>query len=439
MFFVMKKINTIIPILCFSINLLIGQTKDTVSMGAGYANMVWYDIEKDVETKIPATSWDIAISMRSFDAAIGVNANNAAITYYQPVNSIAKWTDVVAADTNKLTKPIYNSDITWTVGAFNSTSSDGNVFDYGWGSYAQATRNVNGDSVYIVKTIKGDWKKIAFVALRYDTMYVIKYSNLDGSNEKNLEIKKSTYPKKNFIYLSISDDKILNPEPDNDQWDILFTKYHGLTPDQNGKLQNYTLTGVLQNTVIVNERGVNKIIGASVAEVYRTDTSKDDFDAKKLSPDISTIGSEWKNFNLTTNQWTVSDTTTYFVKNRNAKYYKVNFKGFGGATTGHFIFDRKQVTPTSVKDVYNGTASLAIYPNPSNGQDLTLVYDLGQNVQKVDFQLVSITGQIVYAQKVQNTEGVQQLTLPSLNLPSGLYFALLKWNGQTAVEKVVIR
>jgi Secretion system C-terminal sorting domain len=435
----MKKTFAILCIILISNVFGIAQIKDTVSMGPGYANMVWYDLENDVETKMPATSWDISISVRTFDAAIGVNANNSAITYYKPVNTIANWANVVAADTSKLLNPIYNSDSSFSVGAFNSTSLDGNVFDYGWGNYMQATRNVTGDSVYIIKTIKGDWKKIAFVALRYDTMYVIKYANLDGTNEKNLEIKKKDYPKKSFIYLSLSDDKILNPEPDNDKWDVLFTKYHGLARDQFGKLQNYTLTGLLQNTIVVNERGVNKAIGATVAKVTRKDLTKDDFDQTKLRSEINTIGSNWKNFSMTTNQWTVSDSTTYFTKNRNGKFIKINFTGFGGIGNGNFIFNKKLFTPSSVKDVYNGTASLVVYPNPSNGNNLTLVYDLGTNAQKADFQLITLTGQTVFAQKLQNTEGVQQLTLPQLSLASGIYFAVLQWNGQSAIQKVVIR
>jgi hypothetical protein len=433
----MKKSFAILANFCLAISFLHAQVKDTVSMGAGYANMVWYDIENDVETKMPATSWDLSISMVATDAAIGVNPNTT-ITYYQPVNSIGNWANIVAADTSKLLKPIFNSDSLFRVGAFNITSTDNNIFDYGWGNYGQATRNIKGDSVYIIRTIKNEWKKIAIVSLDYDTMYTIKYANLDGSNEKVLEIKKKDYTKKNFIYLSISENKILNPEPDNDKWDLLFTKYHGLTPDPSGKLVNYPLIGILQNNIVLNERGTFKATGVTVAEIYRKDLISDDFDQKKLRTEINTIGSEWKNFNQATNKYTVSDTTIYFIKNRNAKYFKVLFKDFVQAQ-GSFVFERKTFFPSSIKDVYNGTASLAIYPNPSNGDNLTLVYDLGQNAQKADFQLVTLTGQAIYNQKLQNTEGVQQLALPQLNLASGLYFAVMQWGGKSVVQKVVIK
>jgi Secretion system C-terminal sorting domain len=238
--------------------------------------------------------------------------------------------------------------------------------------------------------------------------------------------------------LSISENKIFNPEPDNNKWDLLFTKYHGFALDPTGKFVNYPLIGVLQNNLIINDRGTFRTSGATVAEIYRKDLVSDDFDQKKLRTEINTIGSEWKSFDRTTNKYTVSDTTVYFLKNRNAKYFKVLFKDFLQAQGG-FVFERKNFFPTSVKDVYKGAASLSIYPNPSNGNNLTVVYDLGKNAQKADFQLVTLTGQTIYTQKLQNTEGVQQLTLPQLNLASGVYFATMQWNGQSAIQKVIIR
>ena len=433
----MKKNLTVLTILIFSFSCVIAQVRDTVSMGAGYVNTVWYDIENDVETKASATSWDIALAVRPLDAAIQFNPNNP-FTFNQSINSIINWASVGAADTAKLTKPLYNGFLSWSDGAFNATKNLSDPFDYGWANYNQATKNVTGDSVFIIKTIKGDWKKIAITSLKFDTTYFIRYANLDGTNEKNLEIKKTDYPKKNFVYLSLSDDKISNPEPDNDKWDILFTKYHGIAPNpSNGVLTPYTLIGAFQNNVLVNERGVFKFKGATAVKVTRKEIEKDDFDQTKLSNNINTIGSEWKTFTGTS--FVTSDSTTFFVKNRNAKFFKLNFKSFGGAANGNFIFDKKALLTLSVKDVINGTASLAIYPNPSNGSDLTLVYDLGKNAQKVDFQLVSLSGQVVYAQKLQITEGVQYLTLPSLNLTSGLYFAVMRWNGQSVAQKVIIK
>jgi hypothetical protein len=434
----MKKTFAILSFIAFAVSVTTAQVKDTVSMGAGYANMVWYNIENDIETKAPAKSWDVALSVRSFDATISVNANSG-LTYYKQVNSIANWANAKLADTAQLTEGIYNRDTTWIIGALNTSSKDNGVFDYGWGNYNQANKNVVNDSFYIFKTIKNDWKKVAF-SLNADTSYFIKLANLDGSNEVTVEVKKKDYPKKNFVYFSISESKVFNYEPDNDKWDLLFTKYHSVTPDGTGKLVAYTVTGVLQNTIFSSSRGgAPTIVGVTVAKIFRKDREKDDFDVKKLQPQANVIGVDWRVLNADGRTFTVLDSISYFLKNRNSKYFKINFTNFVGSTTGNFIFERKSVVVSSIKDVYNGAASLAVYPNPSNGSNLTIVYDLGKNAQKADFQLFTLTGQAVYTQKLQNTEGVQQLTLPQLNLASGVYFAVMQWNGQSATQKVVIR
>jgi Secretion system C-terminal sorting domain len=434
----MKKYFAILVTFCFATPFLNAQIKDTVSMGVGYANMVWYDIENDVETKAPAKSWDVALSVRGFDATISVNANSG-LTYYKQVNSIANWANAKLEDTSKLTDGIYNRDTTWVIGALNTSSKDNGVFDYGWGNYNQGNKNVVGDSFYIFKTIKNDWKKVSF-NLNADSSYFIKIANLDGSNEITTEVKKKDYPKKNFVYFSISENKVLNYEPDNDKWDLLFTKYHSVTPDGAGNLVFYTVTGVLQNTLVFSSRGGPiTIVGATVAKIFRKDREKDDFDVKKLLPQANTIGVDWRVLNPDGRSFTVLDSVSYFIKNRNSKYFKINFKDFVGSSTGNFIFERKAIIVSSVKDVYNGTASLAVYPNPSNGGNLTLVYDLGKNAQNADFQLVTLTGQAIYNQKLLNTEGVQQLTLPQLSLTSGLYFAVMNFNGKSVVQKLIIK
>ena len=69
--------------------------------------------------------------------------------------------------------------------------------------------------------------------------YTFRYSDLDGSNEKtvNLDLAAST---KNFVAYSLDTDEEVDREPDSDKWDILFTKYID-------KSINYPVTGVLQN------------------------------------------------------------------------------------------------------------------------------------------------------------------------------------------------
>ena len=60
---------------------------------------------------------------------------------------------------NILTTSLHNSDTSWNYGAFISTQSN-DMFDYGWGVYNIQTHNIVGDSLFIIKTINGNWKKL---------------------------------------------------------------------------------------------------------------------------------------------------------------------------------------------------------------------------------------------------------------------------------------
>ena len=78
-------------------------------------------------------------------------------------------------------------------------------------------------------------------------------------------------------------------------------------------------------------------------------------------------------------------------------------------------------------------------PNPATDGNFTIVYDFGKTPQSANFQLFNLAGQAVYTQKLQNTEGVQTLQMPQLNLSNGVYLARLTFDGQSLVRKIVIQ
>ena len=57
-------------------------------------------------------------------------------------------------------QPIHNSDTNWFIGAFDKNSTS--MFDMGWGIYNMVTHFVTGDSLYAIKTVNGNWKKLEF-------------------------------------------------------------------------------------------------------------------------------------------------------------------------------------------------------------------------------------------------------------------------------------
>ena len=420
----MKKITTLALLITLSIVKISAQTLDTLTMGAGYSVQTWYKFETDKETKSPINNWDLAFTARKLDAAIWVNPNAA---LYKAVAPASAWL-TMTVDTLALTQIQTNTDTSLFVGAMNRTQ-DG-VFDYGWGNYNVASHNVTGDSVYIIKSITdGKWHKLFIERLALDTSFFVRIADLNGANQSTFEVKKGTYAGKNFGYYSFAANAQSDREPLAKDWDVLVSRHWGLTPDANGVYQSYLLTGILQNN------------GVSIAKVTKRDTINDSYTGQVFKPITNVIGADWKTFNLNTSTWKVADSTVYFVKTPiTGKIYKLVFTGFGGSGTGNCIFTREVVgQATSVKLADDKIAALAVSPNPATDGNFTIIYDFGKTPQSANFQLFNLAGQAVYSQKLQNTEGVQTLQMPQLNLPNGVYLARLTFDGQSLVRKIVIQ
>jgi hypothetical protein len=434
----MKSITYSLVLSLLCLNFLQAQTVlKTASMGAGYTQNVWYNLETDVQTKGTATGWDLAISMRGFDGAIFTSPFD---TLYRAVNSLVNYSTVSNADTlpKSTARLLYNSDTTWNTGAFNGTITG--VFDYGWGNYNQVTNSVVGDSTYIIKLSTGVWKKIVIEKLSFDTAYFIKYANLDGTNEQRLEINKKANNTKNFLYLNLTTNTVLDLEPKATDWHLLFSRYQSKAIDPtSGQAVPFIVSGVLSNTILSNVRGVNVYGGTFVAKVIRKDTASDVYSQASFATSTGAIGDQWKSFDYQTNKYVMSDSTTYFVKTPSLKIYKLIFKDFGGAANGNFVFTKEYMLGTSIQDPTDGNAAMAISPNPATDGQIQVVFDLGKNVQQANFQLFNLAGQSVYSQELAHTEGLQNMILPALGLNSGIYVARINVNGKAMIQKIVVR
>jgi Secretion system C-terminal sorting domain len=434
----MKNIIYSLVLTLLYLNLQAQTVQKTISMGQGYAQNVWYNLETDVETKGTAFGWDLAISMRGFDGSIFTNPFD---TVYKAITTVANFATVSHIDTLPKTasRILFNSDTTWNRGALNNNAVSG-VFDYGWGNYGQVTNNVVGDSIYIIKLSTGVWKKMFIEKLSYDTAYFIKYANLDGTSEQRVEISKKANVGKNFLYLNLTTNAVLDLEPKTTAWHLLFSRYHSTAIDPaSGQAAPFVVSGVSSNTILANVRGVNVYGGSFVAKVTRKDTASDAYTANQFGTSMGAIGGDWKYYDYQNFKYIMSDSSTYFVKTPTGKVYKLIFKGFGGATNGNFIFSKEYMLGTSVQDPKDGIAALAVSPNPAIDGQIQVVFDLGKNVQQANFQLFNLAGQSVFTQKLSNTEGLQSMTLPSLGLSSGIYIARVNYDGKAMIQKVVVR
>lgn len=289
-----------------------------ISMGATYANDIFYRLSDGLTSASPRANWDIAFIVSARESAILTNGAAGVTLKAFPVTEGWAWETVIDTAGYSTWAPLNNSDTTWTEGAFNMNATVHP--NYGWGEYDMITHNLTGVSLYIIKTRNGSFKKIWIEnKISADQKYTFRYSDIDGSNEQTKTVLCAGL-NKNFVYYSLQTDAEVDREPDSDKWDIVFTKYID-------RSMNYAVTGVLHNT------------GVLALESTDVDPLSTSFPSINYKSSISTIGSDWKVINMDTFQYSMDETRVFFVKGLDDIVYRIKFKTFEGSSTGNLSFD----------------------------------------------------------------------------------------------------
>jgi hypothetical protein len=293
---------------------------ESVTLSSGYANDIYYRMSDGLMTSVPRANWDIAFCVAPREAAILANTTSGVELKVYPTVSGWNWSDPVDITDYPNWTPLYNSDTTWTEGAFNMNAT-GHP-NYGWGVYDVNTHNLTGVALYIIKTRAGSYKKIWIMEkLSALQKFTFRYSDIDGSNEKTviIDLAGST---KNFGYYSIDTNEEIDREPESSKWDIVFTKW------MDAKIGYYPVTGVLQN------------IGVTAQLSKDTDPESKVFPSSGFLKEINTIGWAWKKNDPITHLYTIKeDSCVFFAKDINEGVYRIKFKTFEGSATGNITFD----------------------------------------------------------------------------------------------------
>jgi hypothetical protein len=397
------------------------QSTDTVSVGAGYANQVWYNLETGTKTSQPKNNWDLAFEINGFSASILANTVGGVSLWTVP-GKLANETDFAAIDTTGMTawSKLYNSDTTWSVGAFNHNPA--NDFDLGWGIYNMDNHVITGDSLFVIKLSNGTYKKLWIINLAAG-VYNFRYADLNGSNDVTASIAKASYTNKNFGYYSIVNGAAIDREPNADDFDLLFTQYASWTYNP-----PYTVTGVL----------LNKNIEAIRAEKVDINTVSPDF--YPYVTNISTIGWNWKKLNGSMTGYDIEDSLAFFVKTQSEDVYKIIFTGFGGSANGNFVFEKEKLATSGIfNSNKKSVAVISVYPNPANNQDVTLLYSVKTPADNAFVSVYDITGRMISRENVNaNSTSLSQHTLNTTNLQAGMYIVSFEINGQSAQQKLII-
>lgn len=289
---------------------------DSISMGAGYAEEVYYSLENGIVKTAARSGWDIAFSTGPMTSTVMINEGYGVELYAYPHGDKSAW-DAIDTSGMAMWPTLYNADTSWLNGAFDRNAT-GHP-DYGWGVYNSQNHDVMGDSLFIIRLSDGSLKKV-FIEKRaaMSNSFSLKYGDIDAAGE-TIEVACGDYAGKNFVYLSLQTGEVMDIEPDSDSWDIVFTKYHDESIP-------YIVTGVLTN------------MNMETAEVRDMDPELADPATAVFSEDISEIGSDWKTFDMGTYTYLIEPELCYFVDN-GEDTYKITFTGTDGSASGKIVFE----------------------------------------------------------------------------------------------------
>lgn len=421
----MKKIFTAILAVIASLNSYAQTTiYDSVSLGAGYSNEIYYSTQTFAKTSVPKFNWDLAFHTGVFEVSILANHNNG-VTVYQCPN--ANITGFPTLDTTGISawQVLNNTDTSWSWGALNVNYNSANPFDYGWGIYDMISHTVNGDSLFVIKlTTPGfpdDYRKLAIQQKTLSGDYIIHYANLDNTNDVTTTIYKSNYVDKNFGYYSLRNNAALDREPITSSWDILFTRYYANL----GGGVYYPSTGVLNNIDVqaAEARGVDLAVvdPANYSGLYSTN--------------ISEIGYDWKTFNGMS--FVIEDSLCYFINSQNGNISKITFTGFGGSANGNIFFELTSY-PTAINEIADAQLkSMTLFPNVTSDYS-NFVFN-SKTKGKFDLSIIAINGSKVMQQSFEATSGLNNRTLNVSDFKKGIYLVRISNGNESLVQKLIVQ
>lgn len=385
-----------------------------LACGANYSQQAYYRFDDDQTVKLGNGSWDILLTAVGFqDAGIFLNESSSS-SFTDPQPELELW----LAPTNDFNDPIdpsaltqrrYNDEKGWLYGALNAERNPANPFDYGWGAYNPATNRVTGNRLFVLKLRDGSYRKLSIDSLVIST-YHLRWAKLDGSDVQTLAIDKKQHGAAGFAFVSLAEGKVLSGAPQG--WDLFWGRYTTPLDDGQGGILEYNVTGVLSGP------------GIAVAEADSVDPLEVDFYAggydKLLSPDPTTIGSDWKTYDFAKG-WIVDSDRVFFVRTRDQHVWRMVIVDFEGISTGNMVFEKYDLGMLSALDAHSpGALNANAGPNPAlPGQELFLEWPGEAGAATV--RLFDLHGSPLWQRDITLNPGFQVLgTLPA-DLPAGTF------------------
>lgn len=402
---------------------------DSVSMGSGSNTDVFYSLSNSTIKSENNRNWHLAFSMSAADSsAVWANHNtgNNWVKVFNIRKDTTQWANVSLADTATASL-CFNNDKGWFAGALNNKPGVG-PFDFGWGKYNPVSHNIDGDSIFIVRTPQGYFKLWIKQLVSTQMSYTYRVGHLTNNTDTTYTISKQpNYTDRLFAYVDLSTGVDTNREPAITTWDVLFTRYTTNDPNS-GQMPNNNVIGVLTNKTVKVAQAIPVHVDTAFAQ-YGSFISN-------WSTGLAGVGYAWKTFDLNTNAWLVPDSNSYFIQDRSGNLWQVQFTGFSGSSTGKINFRKRIVVPTNINDVQSAISSYALAPNPAGNETRLVITSRETSQAKV--VVYNMEGRMVFSSSVALQNGLNAFTLPLQNLATGQYILQVKGNNISIKDKLMV-
>lgn len=390
---------------------------DSVTMGQGYANEIYYNMSDGIVSSSLRNSWDIAIRTRIMSSSILTNDGTGVILYTYPNADTSGWATL---DTTgyKNWKAMYNDPNDWENGAFSRNAKGG--LDFGWGVYNTTSHFITGDSIFVIQLRDGSLRKLWIqVKKAGEDMVFFRYAKIDGSEEQNITLDCNPYTSKDFIGFSMSTNEIVDYQPERTSWDVVFTKYMSVQPGELGNDTVYPVTGVLSNEAVYSKKFRNVTPGFIGYDPYGWDSTR------------SSIGYDWKSF--TESGYMVADSVAYFVKSRAGDVYKLVFTKFAGSSSGKIIFMKSKVAGVGIADKTTDN-SIRVYPNPAKDKmEISFPETLSGSITLI---INDLAGRTILKQNIPDAG--TKYSIDVTGMTPGMYLLNVNSEKNTFLKKVII-
>ncbi|MDQ6472148.1 HmuY family protein [Flavobacterium sp. LHD-80] len=291
-------------------------------------NQVYVDLSSGKMTTAVRNSWDLGFYSGSdfrvvLNSSVKMAAKQLATTNIDQVQT-ADETMIIAQGTGIATQiDDPTGDITkTTIAAVSATDADNKVYLLYLGNKPAAAAPALGKEGAVGGDTRG-WKKVRI--LRSGSDYKVQYADIAATTHEEILISKnSAY---NFTFLSLIDKKVVNVEPQKNQWDINFTTFTNIIPGATPT--PYFYPDFVTSNLNGNAKAYQVLTSAFTYEAF----TLANVDSSKFTADQRNIGSNWRGTSVTgadgipVSQFVLRTDRFFVIKDPAGNVYKLKFTG----------------------------------------------------------------------------------------------------------------